>query len=286
MGHYSVAASRRLGIPLVTTFYGRDLTVGETDPRWNARYEELFADGAAFICEGPAMASHLAAVGCPESKIHLARIGLDIAALPFEPSRSRGPLRILQTARFVEKKGIDLSIRALALVREQYADAELLLIGDGPERAKLESLTAELGLDGAVRFLGGASHAEYRQALAQAHMLIQPSRTASDGDTEGGAPTVLIEAQAMGLPVVTTRHADIPFVVADPGRMADEEDVEGIARIVVQTAELSDPEREAAARSARASVEANHDATSIARVHQTIYERALEGASTGSRAAG
>ena len=52
--------------------------------------------------------------------------------------------------------------------------------------------------------------------MKKAHILIQPSVTAVNGDTEGGAPTVILEAQALGIPVISTLHADIPNIVAEP----------------------------------------------------------------------
>ena len=77
---------------------------------------------------------------------------------------------------------------------------------------------SQLGLDGSVEFTGMKPHADVIRHLATAAAFIHPSVTAGDGDSEGGAPTILLEAQAIGTPIVTTRHADIPHVVpAGPG---------------------------------------------------------------------
>ena len=175
------------------------------------------------------MADTLAGIGCPHKKIRLVRIGLDLDYFPFA-QRARGrPLVIVQAARLVEKKGVDLSIRAFAAARADLGESELWIVGDGPERSSLEALATELAVADSVRFVGELSHGRYRELIGEAQICLQPSRTAADGDTEGGAPTVLIELQAAGLLVVATRHADIPYVVPRDDQLADEEDVPGIA---------------------------------------------------------
>jgi colanic acid/amylovoran biosynthesis glycosyltransferase len=259
----------------VTTFYGHDLS----DSR-DLDYERLFRDGALFICEGPAMLEHLVGLGCPRSRIRLVRIGLDLGQFSFQPKRRSRPLVMVQACRFVEKKGVDLSIRAFAVALTRLPPSELWLIGDGDLRSELEMLAAELGISDSVRFLGMLSHVQYREAIQRADICLQPSRTASDGDTEGGAPTVLLEMQACGIPVVSTRHADIPFVVADPRRLVQEGDVEGLADELVRLSEISDDEWLASLEKARAFVESRHDARIVAAELEQVYRDAL-GASAG-----
>lgn len=264
----SLDARNRLGLPLVTTFYGNDLA-----PAFPARYpyERLFAEGDLFLCEGPAMAARLAELGCPPRRIRIAPIGLDLEAFPFRPPVRSNPLVVVQAARFVDKKGFDLTLRAFAAARPSLGPSELWLIGDGPRRIELERLAVRLGIAGSVRFLGMVAHAEYRDAIQRAHICIQPSRTAPDGDTEGGAPTVLLEMQATGVPVVSTRHADIPNVVADPDSLVEEEDVDGLASALVRLATLSEEEWALAAEHGRALVEAEHDARTIAGQVESVY---------------
>src|SRR5206468_10582768 len=90
---------------------------------------------------------------------------------------------------------------------------ELRLIGDGELRSRIEALARELGIGDEVVFLGAQPHARFREELLRAHLFLSPSVTAADGDTEGGAPVGIIEASATGMPVVATRHADIPEVI-------------------------------------------------------------------------
>jgi colanic acid/amylovoran/stewartan biosynthesis glycosyltransferase WcaL/AmsK/CpsK len=280
---------RKAGLPLVTTFYGFDLGLTRDEGSgWREAYARLFAEGDAFVCEGPRMAEHLVSLGCPAHKVRVVKIGLDLSRFPFRPRQRTQPLILLQTGRFVEKKGIDVSIRAFAAARHRLGPSELWLIGDGPERARLEALAAGLDVGDRVRFLGLLSHEEYRRAIERAHIGLQPSRTASDGDTEGGAPTVLLEMQAAGLPVVGTRHADLPTVVAEPDALVEEGDFEGLADALVRAAELTEDDWRARCERARALMEAEHDAARTAASMEALYSdlvglRTTQGAGTPVR---
>jgi colanic acid/amylovoran biosynthesis glycosyltransferase len=119
------------------------------------------------------------------------------------------------------------------------------------------------------------SYAEYRSLVARAQAGLQPSRTAADGDTEGGAPTVILELQAMGIPVVATRHADIPFVVPRPQELVAEEDVDALAEALCRVANETETERRARTGEARAFVEARHDAAVTAAGVEDVYLEAL-----------
>jgi colanic acid/amylovoran biosynthesis glycosyltransferase len=220
------------------------------------------------------MASTLRSIGCPVGKIRIVRIGLDLDYFPFSQRIWRKPLVIVQAARLVEKKGADLSIRAFAGARGQLGPSELWIIGDGPDRPALEALAAQLDVKDSVRFIGEVSHCRYRELIGEAQLCLQPSRTASDGDTEGGAPTVLIEMQAVGIPVIATRHADIPYVVAHHDQLVGEEDVSGLADALAHIASLSEDERRARAEEARTFVEEKHDARLIARQIEGLYSEA------------
>lgn len=263
----------RLGLPLVTTFYGFDLALGERDPAWREPYEKLFAHGDRFVVEGPAMAERLAAAGAPADRIRVVEIGVPLDALPpFAPRREPGDgFVVLQCARFTEKKGLDLSIAAFARARSSLgARPQLWLVGDGPLRAELEALAGE-----GVVFCGSLDFAAYRERLARADCAIQPSRTAADGDTEGGAPTVLLEYQAAGVPVVATRHADIPYVLA-AGDLAPEEDVGALAEALVRVFRRAPDERTERALAGRRLVESRHAAEVTAAKLEDVYFELIE----------
>jgi hypothetical protein len=144
-------------------------------------------------------------------------------------------------ARLVEKKGVHIALEAMRSLHDRGLDLELRVIGDGPERARLESIIAETGLTN-VRLLGALAHEQTRQEFADADLYVQPSITADTGDQEG-IPVSLMEAQASGLPVVSTRHSGIPELVLDgtTGWLTDEGDADGLAIAVERLAR--DPEQ-------------------------------------------
>ena len=274
------AAASKKHLPFVTTFYGADLAFPQNGAAWADAYARLFAEGTLFVCEGPRMAESLAGLGCPESKIRLVRIAIDLEQFPYAARPASRPLIVLAAGRFIEKKGFDTAIRAFAAARDRLGESELWLVGDGELRAELEHLADDLHVSSSVRFLGMLSHVEYRDAVSRAHIGLQPSRTARNGDTEGGAPTVLLEMQASGIPVVASRHADIPYVVEAVDALADEHDVAGLADALAAVADLSPADAEARARRARAFVEREHGAESVAGRLAEVYDEATGSSAT------
>lgn len=239
------------GLPLATSFYGIDLSrLPATAPVWRRRYGELFAHGAVFFCEGPAMAADLAGLGCPPEKIRVQRLGVDTSRFPVlpRPRRPGDALRLLLVARFTEKKGIPDAIRAVALASREV-DVRLTVVGDAPprlwpfdaerrERRRIRAAVRRFHVADRVTFAGRVAYDALPGYAATHDVLIQPSKRSALGDTEGGAPVSLIELAATGLPAIATRHADIPQVVDDgaTGLLADEGDVAGLSRHVVRLA--------------------------------------------------
>ncbi len=232
-GWEALPYARKLDIPLLTSFYGYDASQLPCEPGWSERLHRLFEAGNGFLVEGPAMARRLEALGCPPEKIHLLPITIDPDHYPF---RSRRPqagevLRILFVGRFVPKKGLPVLLKALALARPRLGPWELRVVGSGAGEEEARGLVCELGLEEQVQFLGFQPRSEVVSEMDKSHLLAVPSVTAPDGDSEGGAPTILLEAQVSGLPVLASDHADIPFVVAAPYRpyLAAEGSVESLA---------------------------------------------------------
>ncbi|MFQ5706398.1 MAG: glycosyltransferase [bacterium] len=223
-----------LNIPLVTSFYGYDMSRLPRDQQWCDRLKQLFQYGDLFLVEGPHMQKGLEGLGCAAHKIRLQPIGLDLKQYKFNPRtapKTDSPTRILFCGRFVEKKGLQYGLQAVQAVIDEFPDVEFRVIGDGEQKSNLDRFVRKNGLKERVTFLGYQPHAEVLAEMQQAHLLLQPSVTAADGDSEGGAPTVLLEAQALGLPVLSTRHADIPNVVQDgkSGILVPERDARALA---------------------------------------------------------
>lgn len=276
-GWEALRYARLLRVPLVTSFYGYDASSLPRQPGWADRLRELFRDGTGFLVEGPAMRKRLEALGCPAEKVFLSPITIYPDRYPFRP-RHLGPgevLRILFVGRFVAKKGLPVLLKALALARPDLGPCELRVIGGGDNAEEMRQLAASLGLEAVVHFLGFLPRHEMVREMDEAHLLAVPSVTAPDGDSEGGAPTVLLEAQASGLPVVTTDHADIPFVVAEAYRdfLAPEGSAEGFAGQLVALRRNADrwPGMAAAGRE---HVQVQHGPDNFRRLEE-LYERVI-----------
>jgi colanic acid/amylovoran/stewartan biosynthesis glycosyltransferase WcaL/AmsK/CpsK len=214
-----VRLARRMRVPLVASFYGYDATERRfiEDRRWRRRYGRLFDSTQAVIVEGPAMAARVQALGCPAEKLHVVRLPADAESLRHcERPKAAGFLCVL-AGRFIEKKGFDVGIRAFARGLADRPDARLLIIGGGELEPELRGIVAELGIAGRVRWGGRMPFREFMTEIGRANLGLYPSRTASSGDSEGGAPVTLIEAQWLGVPSLVSDHDDLPFVAAPEG---------------------------------------------------------------------
>jgi hypothetical protein len=147
---------------------------------------------------------------------------------------------VLVGGRLVQKKGVDMSLRVLARLAELTARPfRAMVVGDGPERSRLVRLHRRLRLGDSVTFVEAVPPDEFARLLGAATAVLQMSRMARDGDAEGGAPVVLSQALASGVPVVSTRHCDIPWVVDHErtGFIVESDDVESAASHLVRLIE-------------------------------------------------
>ena len=270
---------RSMRLPLVTSFYGYDASLTPVVEQFRDRYRRLFDLGDVFLVEGPSMRKKLEALGCPSSKLRIQRIAIDPMRYRFRAREDpgTGPLTLLQCGRMVPKKGYATALRALADVRRHDKRLRFRIIGDGPERADLTELIRRLGLQETVRLLGACPRRVFLDELDRAHIYLQPSMMAPDGDSEGGAPTALLEAQASGLPVLATRHDDIPEIVREgqSALLSDPGDVGGLAANMTLLA--AQPSRWASmGRAGRAHVEARHDVHRVVLDLEVLYTTLAE----------
>ena len=215
---------------LVTSFRGYDATQNlRADPR---RYAELFRMGQLFLPVSDSLARKLVEAGCDPSKIRVLHSGIECAKFKYsEPRRSEGqPTRIVTIGRLVEKKGVTYALKAVAQVIASGRAVVYDIVGDGPLRIEIERLIEQFGVGTQVRLHDWMSHREIVAMMEASHILLAPSVTAEDGDEEG-IPNVVKEAMAVGLPVVSTKHAGIPELVVDgeSGFLVPERSVDDLA---------------------------------------------------------
>jgi colanic acid/amylovoran biosynthesis glycosyltransferase len=217
--------------PLVVSFHGYDFSMW---PRKEGRhvYDRLFRDANAVTVNSDYTRQRLEELGCPRAKLHKIRVGLNPDDFSFrERSWLPGePVRVLTVGRLVEKKGLAYAIRAAGIVRRQFPELRLDIVGEGPLRGELEKLIRQLDLERAVTLHGAQDGHRVRQMMDEAQLFILASVTALNGDQEGQG-LVLQEAQASGLPVLATDHNGFPESLL-PGRsgfLVPERDVDSLA---------------------------------------------------------
>lgn len=271
--------SRAQGFPdakVVTSFHGYDVS---SYPREYGSdiYNELFHMGDYFTANTAYTAARVIALGCPIDKITKLPEGLELSKYPFRP-RTIFPgekIRILTVARLVEKKGLEYALRAVSEIRKSYPTIEYQVAGDGYLRRLLEMQIADHNLSNCIRLLGDCTPDEVRMLLDQAHIFVLPSITAANGDQEGQA-LVLQEAQATGLPVVSTLHNGIPEGVLDgvSGILVPEKDSHALAEKIMHLVRHSNvwPQM---GRAGRSFVEKHYDIAKLNRQLCEIYDHVL-----------
>lgn len=162
-------------------------------------------------------------------KIEIIRCGIDTEKFLPEKREGGDTVTILTAGRLVEKKGIRFAIEAFSQLSNKK-HLELRIIGSGPMKEKLQSLAEELNLQNKIKLLGEQPQSVVVNEMKGADIFLLPCVTAENGDMEG-LPVVLLEAQAMELPVVSSIHTGIPEGIIDEktGFLIPEKDVSGIA---------------------------------------------------------
>ena len=143
-------------------------------------------------------------------KIHVIHCGLDEMFLSAAPTPIPERPRLVNVGRLSEQKGQLLLIEAAAHLHAQDLDFELVIVGDGPLRGELERLIDQYGMRGRVWITGFLDNHGVRRELEAARALVMPSFAE-------GLPVVIMEALALGRPVISTHIAGIPELV-EPGR--------------------------------------------------------------------
>jgi glycosyltransferase involved in cell wall biosynthesis len=162
-------------------------------------------------------------------------INLDLFSPNGRPPEARPPYHILTVARFVEKKGLDTVLRALAELRAQGLDFRYTLVGEGKAKfnRKIRDLVRKLGLDDVTTLPGTITHDEVIELLNRADCFTLGCREARDGDRDG-IPNVVAEAMATGVPVAATDVSGVPELVTheQTGLLCPSNDPHALACII------------------------------------------------------
>jgi colanic acid/amylovoran biosynthesis glycosyltransferase len=270
----------RLGIPLVVTFHGWDLKSAEElgphispyERLYRRRLPRLLRQASEIISVSQSWSDRLLTLGCPPEKVHTNYLGVDNSF--FDGVRGQfDPMAIIFVGRLVRRKGVHTLLESLGILRDRRVDAHLTVVGEGPELSRLQRTAAEQNLP--VRFLGKKTPTEIRDLLRQVAVLCAPS-TATGGEMSEALGLVLLEAQAMSVPVVGTRNGGIAETLQDSltGYLVDQESpsslADGLARLLGN--ENQNHNRQLGQR-ARAFVCDRFDINQCYRALEEIYDR-------------
>jgi glycosyltransferase involved in cell wall biosynthesis len=282
-GVRSLPLRRALGIPMVVSFHGFDITIRDDWSILQRAYAwmrpRVFREAAMVIATSHSLEQLLIERGCPREKIRVHYPGMDPRDFPAGPS-SREPI-VLFVGRFVEKKGCHDLLEAMRLVQRSSPGLHLVMVGSGPEEKALHARARELNLN--CTFTGPLPPHQVADWMRRALLLCAPSVTASSGDSEA-FPNVLLEAQSSGLPVVSTWHSGIPENVEHEvtGILVREHDAGGIAAAIIRLA--SDRSLwQSFSLAAHDRVAHLFDVRNLTRDLEALYDEVVEGAAHGHR---
>jgi glycosyltransferase involved in cell wall biosynthesis len=243
------AAASRAGITYSISAHAKDIYL--TD---DAMLRANMADARFITTCTSANAQYLRKVapGAPVSKLYH---GIDCGKLkPCASSKRADPPLILSVGRLRAKKGLDLLINACAELRDRRIAFRCEIIGYGPEESALRQQIEVLGLDQHVTLSGKLGHDAVLERMRAASVFALPCRIDADGDRDG-VPNVILEAMAMGVPVVSTPVSGVPEIVSDgeTGWLVPPEDASALAERLARL--ICDGAPEAIVAAARATVE-------------------------------
>lgn len=199
-------------IPLVVHFHGFDASEYDVLNFYEIEYKKMFVHAKKIIAVSKAMKSRLISLGCPENKIALIPYGPN--NLFFENRPTFKSNVFFAIGRFVDKKAPYLTLMAFYELLKEYPEAKLKMGGSGELLNTCKNMVIAWGIVENVIFLGVLKPEETIKEMEDAIAFVQHSVIADNGDSEG-TPVAILEAQAAGLPVISTFHAGIPDVVID-----------------------------------------------------------------------
>jgi glycosyltransferase involved in cell wall biosynthesis len=206
---------QQAGVPLVVHVHGFDVTATMGNAFFVEQLAGLFASAHAFIVPSQHLRRRLLLAGCEPAKVHVVHCEPHLEGWQALPMAERTAVpSVVALGRLTSKKNPLALLRAFALVHAQLPAARLTLIGTGPLAEAVRQLIYELNLESAVELTGALPRQEALARVRQHWLFAQHSVTAPNGDQEG-FPVAIIEACALSMSVVSTRHSGIPEQVID-----------------------------------------------------------------------
>jgi colanic acid/amylovoran biosynthesis glycosyltransferase len=237
VGCHYMDFAKAVNLPLVVSFYGYDYEqLAWLQPKYKTLFPKLFEAASAIVCEGEHGAKILTDLGCPPDKIQVVCLGLDFDKVLIVKAKEKKKerLNLLQAASFTPKKGQLETIKAFAKALKNCPEMRLTFVGEKADTSYFEAVLKVIETENIgekVRVLDFVEN-DFYDFLGQFDTFIHPSQYSENRDCEGGAPIVLLNAQVVGLPIISTTHCDIPMeVVQDKtGLLSPEKDTEALQK--------------------------------------------------------
>lgn len=282
-GHFGprilhAARYQQRGVPVIITTYGYDVSRLLRDPCWGERYRWMGERGATFVALSEAMGATLRSVGVPGERVEVIPLGIDLRQWGYQPCPAVSS-SFLFVGRFVPKKGLGKAIDAVAILSKRGIKVSLTVVGAGEPAAEAayEEKAKQLGVASSIDFVGRVPYEDLADEMRQAVALVAPSETAPDGDAEG-CPMVLMQAQAVGTPVITTRHAGNPEALPPEAQrfVVEEGDASALASAMQAMIGLVPTQRQPLQAAGRAWIESRFDIERTVERYDKLYQRLLQ----------
>src|SRR6266567_933169 len=274
--HLAMLVSRLAGIPYSFTAHAKDIYDQSVD---GALLRQKIREAKFVVTVSDYNRRHLAELVTEKMATKLIRLYNGIDLDRFQPGQ--GTLResdlILAVGRLEQKKGFQDLIQACALLGDTRRSVRCLIVGEGRERQTLENEIRRLGLGEQVVLAGAQTQEQLIKTFKLATVLVLPCVISSTGDRDA-LPTVLLEAMAAGLPVISTRLAGIPEIIEDgkTGLLVPPGEPAQLARAIAEV--LDHPElQQSFGRAGRAKVERLFDLRKNVPVLFELFRRSLAG---------
>lgn len=215
--------AKTLNLPMLVTLHGYDINrhrewwesgnAGRQMKSYPARLLKLAQEERVhFLAVSQAIKQRAIEYGLPAHKITVSYIGVDTERFRPGPTPISDRRQILFVGRLVEKKGCQYLLQAYAAIQDDFPETELVIVGGGPLERQLKEMADENHIR--ARFMGALSSEQVQNMMSEARIFCLPSITAENGDAEGMG-IVILEAQASGVPVITSARGGAAEGIVD-----------------------------------------------------------------------
>jgi colanic acid/amylovoran biosynthesis glycosyltransferase len=220
-------------------------------------------------------------LGCPNEKISIVQLGVNIKGkINSNRYKDENSLNLIQIASLREKKGHFYTLNAFMNALKECDNMSLTLIGNGDKKINnyITNFIKLNRLEKKIRFSSFIDYSKIHEFLSNFDVFIHPSCYSNDMDCEGGAPTVLLDAQLAGVPIISTLHCDIPLEVVDgeTGILSNEKDIDLLTNSIIRFYKMENSEYNIFSKNARKHIENSFNIINNAKTLADVYKSILE----------